>query len=308
MLAGGIRRAIVACSSFGIGSCLALAVASACSFNASGNSRGVGVLQEADDEVGHADDDDSSPEPEPEPEPGDDDATRTDDGSASADDRGDASDATEGGEEGSVLESGAHDEGDVTGEVDDGAEGTDDGPSDGTDDGSANGCPTEVFELYWAESADLGDPMQLSVAADAAEEPEVAVSSVAEEGTVTFALHFDCAGEYAIWGLVWDYYPGAYASDDPDSYYVGVGGPEPTWRYGCQTGYEDSGLSWQRLRALDDQPCDTTPLVIAVAGEGDIELTFRNREAGASSEIAGIAAIVISSDPEADPYELYAPY
>ena len=98
MLAGGIRRAIVACSSFGIGSCLALAGTSACSFNTSGNSRGVGVLQEADDEVGHADDDDSSPEPEPEPEPepGDDDATRTDDGSASADDRGDASDATEG--------------------------------------------------------------------------------------------------------------------------------------------------------------------------------------------------------------------
>jgi len=303
MHAGGIRRAIAACS------CLALA--DACSFNASGNSRGVGVLQEADDEVGEGDDDDASPdpEPEPEPEPGDEGATRTDDGSASADDRGEESDGTGGGAEGSVLETGAHDDGGTTDAVDE-AGGMDGGGANegGTDDGDANQCPTEVFELYWAESADLGDPMQLLVAEEAAEDPEVAVSAVAEQGTVTFPLHFDCAGEYAVWGLVWDYYPGAYASGDPDSYYVGVGGPEPTWRYGCQTGDDGSGLSWQRLEALDDQPCDTTPLVIAVADDGDIELTFRNREAGASSEVAGIAAIVISNDPDANPYDLYDPY
>ena len=306
MNAGGIRRVIAASS------CLALAGTSACAFDASGNSRGLGVLEEADD----ADDDgrgdsNSEPEPEPEPEPSDEDDTRTDDGSSvSADDRGDDGDDT-GGEEGSVLETGAHDDGDGTdgADIEEGGS-TDDGGANegGTDDGSANACPAEFFELYWAESADIGDPMQLLVAEDASQDPEVAVSSVAEEGTVTFPLHFDCAGEYAVWGLVWDYYPGAYSSEDPDSYYVGVGGPQPTWRYGCQTGDVDSGLSWQRLESLDEQPCDTTPLVIAVAGEGDIELTFRNREAGASSEIAGIAAIVVSNDPDADPYELYQPY
>jgi hypothetical protein len=307
MHAGRIRRVINACS------CLVLAGTTACAFDASGNSRGLGVLQENDDDGDDDDrgDADDEPEPEPEPEPGeDDDAPRTDDGDASADDRGEDSDGT-GGEEGSVLETGAHDEGESSGgnDLDEGGTTDEDGANEGgTDDGSANMCPTDVFELHWAESADLAEPMQLLVADDASQDPEVAVSAVAEAGTVTFPLHFDCAGEYAIWGLVWDYYPGAYASEDPDSYYVGVGGPEPTWRYGCQTGDMSSGLSWQRLESLDDQPCDTTPLVIAVADAGDIELTFRNRESGVSSEVAGIAAIVISNDPSADPYELYAPY
>jgi hypothetical protein len=305
----GIRRSCVA----------VLALSCACAFDASGNSRGLGVLEPADDDPlddgdGDGDGVDPDPEPEPEPEPGDDGATRTDDG-ASAD--GPADDGAEGTDDGgaddSVLETGAHDE---AGTTDDGgleeAGGTTDdgGANEGgeTDDGSAIDCPVDVLELHWAESAELGGPMELLVAASAISDPEVAVSGVAESGTATFSLHFDCAGEYAVWGLVWDYYPGAYATDDPDSYYVGVGGPEPTWRYGCQTGEESSGLSWQRLESLDDQPCDTTPLVLSVVDGADVELTFRNREAGSMSEVAGIAAIVVSNDPDADPYDLYAPY
>ncbi|HET6582462.1 MAG TPA: hypothetical protein VFG69_03420 [Nannocystaceae bacterium] len=311
MHAKGLRNAIVGTS------LVALASASACSFDASGNSRGLGVLQPADDDAldDSADDraDGSEDEPEPEPEPDDDGATRTDDGNGSLDDGAGDSGATSGnGDEGSVLETGAHDDGttDDSGELDGGDIGTDDGTvlDDGDDDDAAPMCPVDVLEIVWADAAQVADPMQLLIAEDAMEDPEVAVSPVAEEGTVTFSLHFDCAGEYSVWGLVWDYNPGAYASSDPDSLYVGVGGPEPTWRYGCQTGNEESGLSWQRLRSLDAQPCDTSPLALVIAGETDVELTFRNREAGASSEIAGIAAIVVASDPSTDPYDLYAPY
>lgn len=298
-----------------LGSACALATSIACAFDASGSTRGLGVLEEADDDGDDGDDDDDdgpAPEPEPEPEPNDD--GRTDAGSA--DDRGDAGEDT-GGLDTSVLEAGEVDEGsaddgletDDGGNVDAGEVTDDDGGDAGTDDGSAlPDCPAEVFELLWAGSADLADPMQLAVAEDAMDSPDVATSTIAEEGSVTFDLHFECPGEYAIWGLVWDYAPGALASDDPDSFYVGVGGPEPTWRYGCTTGEESSGLSWQRLQALQAQPCDEVPVVISVAEPGDVQLTFRNREAGGGSQVAGISAIVIATDVDANPYDLYDPY
>jgi len=291
-----------------LGSACLLASSIACAFDASGGTRGLGVLEEADDDGDDGTDDGDRPAPEPEPEPDPDDGRPADAGSA---DDG-ADDGDTGGVDTSVLEAGEVDDGNVDGDTTDGggAEATDDGSAEvGTDDGNVlPDCPTDVFELHWAESADLVDPMQLLVAEEATDEPDVATSMIAEEGSVTFALHFECPGEYAIWGLVWDYYPGAYASDDPDSFYFGVGGSEPTWRYGCSTGEQDSGLSWQRLEALQSQPCDAVPVVIAVAEPGDVELTLRNREEGASSKVAGISAIVIASDPNADPYDLYAPY
>ncbi len=298
------------------GSCLVLALAGACAFDASGNSRGLGALEPADEDPDDdgdddgADDDGDEPEPEPEPEPGDDGATRTDDG-ASADDDGGNEAGTDDGDEGSVLETGADDDGDPTegGDVDDGGS-TDDGAgeADADADDGADMCPVDVLDLHWAESAAIADPMVLLPAEGAMSDPEVAVSDVAEEGTATFPLHFDCGGQYYVWALVWDYYPGAYATEDPDSFYVGIGGPEPTWRYGCQTGDVDSGLSWQKLEALTAQPCDVEPIMIDVVDGTDIELTFRNREEGWSSQVAGVAAIVISNDPDADPYSLYDPY
>jgi hypothetical protein len=308
VVARRIRRAIVTSSS------LALVFAGACAFDASGNSRGLGVLEPADedalDDDDDGDDDDGDDGAEPEPEPGEDGATRPDDGGSVDDDDGGNEAGTDDGDEGSVLETGAQDDGGTTddgGDVDGGT--SDDGANeDGTDDGAQDMCPIDVLELHWAASASIADPMELLQTEGAMSDPEVAVSGVAEEGTATFPLEFECGGEYYVWGLVWDYYPGAYGTDDPDSYYVGVGGPEPTWRYGCQTGDVGSGLSWQKLESLTNQPCDVEPIVIDVVAGTELELTFRNREAGWSSEVAGIAAIVISNDPDADPYSLYDPY
>jgi hypothetical protein len=186
------------------------------------------------------------------------------------------------------------------------------GPGEVSSDGSGDGdevaiCPDQVFTLLWADQAVLGAPMEL-VPTDANMDPDVAASAVAESGTVSFSIDFACAGEYVLWGLVWDYDPGAYGTDDPDSLYVGVGGPEQTWRYGCQTGSAVSGLSWQPLTTLDAQPCDASPLLLEVADAGTVAVQFRNREAGGGSQVAGIAAIVVASDATADPADLYAPY
>lgn len=176
-----------------------------------------------------------------------------------------------------------------------------------TGDPDAGQCPTSVLDLYWVEQAQVMAPMEL-IAAEANDNPEVASSTVAEAGAVTVSLEFECPGEYTLWGLVWDYDPGAWAAPDPDSFYFDVGGAESTWRYGCQTTEASSGLSWQRMASLAAQPCEASYVVLQVFEAGTVELTLRNREAGDGSAVAGLAAIVVSDDPDADPATLYAPY
>ena len=176
-----------------------------------------------------------------------------------------------------------------------------------TGDAGADECPTAVLDLYWVEQADLVAPMEL-VAAEANDSPEVAISTVAEAGSVTVSLEFECPGEYTLWGLVWDYEPGPWAAPDADSFYFDVGGAEVTWRYGCQTTNVPSGLSWQRMASLTAQPCEASYVALQVVEAGTVVLTLRNREAGDGSAVAGLAAIVVSDDPDADPATLYEPY
>jgi hypothetical protein len=201
-------------------------------------------------------------------------------------------------------------------EDDDGDEGNDDDGSDGSDDdGTANhddsagetSCPADISEIVWVDDAMLEAPMSLATVTGAQGDPSLAVSTVAESGKASFTLALPCAGEYFVWGLVWDYTPGAWGDPDPDSFHVGTGGDEVVWRYGCQTFGLNDLLSWQRLERLDTQPCSSTGLALVATGPGDYTLSFRNREAGAGSMVAGISAVMISTDPNADPYALYTP-
>jgi hypothetical protein len=168
-------------------------------------------------------------------------------------------------------------------------------------------CPMSIFEVYWVEQGELEPPMALAVS-DANDSPKVASSAVAESGSVTVSIDFACPGEYTLWGLVWDYDPGAWGEPDPDSFYFDVGGAESTWRYGCQTSEATSGLSWQRFASLSAQPCDASYVVLEVFEAGTVELTLRNRESGGGDQVAGIAAIAVSDDSGADPASLYDPY
>lgn len=271
----------------------------ACAFDTTGYGPHHGDVAESSGDEGStppSDDDDAPPS----------DAGGSDDGGDDrGDDRGETSAANG---SGTMTGDAPPGEGEDGSAIDDGAP-----SSTGRDDDSSSGgieepaCPQDMLALFWANEATVGAPMQL-VPTDANMAPEAAASVVAESGTVTFDVEFACPGEYTIWGLVWDYAPGAYGTDDPDSFYVGVGGPEQTWRYGCQTGEVASGLSWQPLLALQAQPCEAAPLVLDVAEAGSVQLQFRNREEGGGNAVAGIAAIVVASDGAADPTELYAPY
>lgn len=189
----------------------------------------------------------------------------------------------------------------------DGDSGDDDAGDEG-DTGEVVECGLDGVQVIWAEDASVTAPMTLIEATQANDAPAVAVSGAPESGEVTFALDLPCAGDYYVWGLVWDFMPGAWASEDADSFYVDVGGPEFVWRYGCQTAEVVGGLSWQPLQRLDDQPCTTTPIVLQAPEAGVYAFTLRNREAGFDSQVAGIGALAIATDPALDPYDAYAPY
>jgi hypothetical protein len=193
----------------------------------------------------------------------------------------------------------------------------DEGPGDtgsdgaGDDEGESGGveeCELGELDVLWAGDAELASPMTLVEATSANDSPTVAVSSEPEDGEIAFELDLPCAGDYYVWGLMWDFVPGAWPNPDADSFYVDVGGPEFVWRYGCQTIGEGGGLSWQPLERLDDQPCATTPIVLQAPAAGTYMFKLRNREAGYESAVAGIAAIAIGTDPAADPYAVYSPY
>lgn len=195
------------------------------------------------------------------------------------------------------------------GDADDGDGAGDEGGADGQgESGDVVECDLGGIDVLWAADAELGSPMQLVEATQAADNPVVAVSAVEEDGEITFELDLPCAGEYYVWGLVWDFFSGAWPDPDADSFYFDVGSGEALWRYGCQTSTAAGGLSWQPLQRLDGQPCSTTPIVLKAPEGGVYTLTLRNREAGYDSAVAGIAAIAIGTDPTLDPYDAYAPY
>lgn len=308
------------------------AFALGCGFDTEGIGRGLDV--EVDDDE---DDDGSADDPNADPvatsQPPDDSAgtsatgttTGADPSATAADeDSGDetagvveettgaSDDGTGAGEEGSTTDGG---EGSTSGDAGEGSTSGDPTDSDagsgdgGEDDSGNNACPASFTELLWADGADLSAPMGLLTDTSAMGDPDVATSEVADSGTVTFTVDVPCPGEYLVWGLVWDYWPGAYATDDPDSHYVAAdGGSEVVWRYGCQTGEGDDGLSWQRFEALQAQPCDTVALVLDVQAAGEHTLSFRNREWGSGSVVAGVSALILTTDATLDPYAEYTPY
>jgi len=167
-------------------------------------------------------------------------------------------------------------------------------------------CEPDPSRLLWAADAELSEPMRLVEAPDYPGEPQVAVSTVADAGHVTFKLDVECPGLYHLHGLVWDAHPGAWAHDDPDSFFVSIAAGAPfVWRYGCQTSDTAAGLSWQALGHLNAQPCEQSSLVLEVSEPGPVIVDFRNREGGERSDVAGLAALFVSSDPDEDPHGAY---
>lgn len=263
-----------------------VALAGACSFDASGGP-GMPMLAHGDDAEMDVDDDAETGEPESVDSAAD----------SGADETGPA---TDGATTGGVDDDDRSDSSGAGPSADDGASPTDDSGGEVT-------CPTEYASIHWVDDAEVTAPANLVKVSGVEGEPNIAISTVSDAGKVTFSLSLPCAGEYYVWGLVWDYYPGAWSAPDPDSFHVGTGGDEFVWHYGCQTFGLFDALTWQSLQRLDAQPCAVQAITLEAPAAGDYVLAFRNRESGSGSVVAGIAAIVISTDPSTDPYALYAP-
>ena len=193
-----------------------------------------------------------------------------------------------------------------TGTGGDGTTGSDTTGSDTTTDGTP--CDGAYSLLLWVENAQLSD-MQLQPALGLPEQPNFAYSEQPALGTATFTMPLQCTGTFQVWGLVWDRYPGQTTPNNADSFTAQFDdGEQMRWEYGCGTSSLPEGSwSWQPLQAYVDV-CPSAPVAVPLsASTHTFSLTNIESGNGQEGNYAGIAAIVISSDPSHDPYLDYDP-
>lgn len=130
-----------------------------------------------------------------------------------------------------------------------------------------------------------------------------AYSTERNAGDLQFTIDVACPGTYFLHGFVLDLRPGVHSDDDPDSYVLQWPGGEGTWFYGCQTDDEDyDGWYWLPVRTgIQGEPCDSATTPAIELGEGQHQITVRNRERGewywGDYLVAAIARLVVTNDP-----------
>lgn len=173
-----------------------------------------------------------------------------------------------------------------------------------TTDGTTTGVPETtgppvcdamvVKEILLVVDAVITVPMEKVMSGKG--EGMVALSEVAEEGTVSFSVDLPCDGTYAVWGRAQDTNPGNVDAD-PDSYFVRVdGGGEGGWFYGCQTNGLASGYHWLRVTTAGMPVCGGGVWSPQLAA-GSHTFTLRNREPVAfDDDVAAVARLLITND------------
>lgn len=162
--------------------------------------------------------------------------------------------------------------------------------------------------IIWVEEAILGNGVNTQMSNALPGNPLIAYGREAGTGTITFPFEVACPAEFRVYGLVWDDEAGA--NNGADSFYVSAdGGTEIVWSYGCQTwGNPDQNWSWLDVRAWNSPPCNVQGISYTLEA-GAHEITLRNREnAGWGDDIAAVAAIIVTSDPNTDPDAIYDPH
>jgi hypothetical protein len=133
---------------------------------------------------------------------------------------------------------------------------------------------------------------------------EYAWSETAEIGLVTFPFEVPCNDSYYLWALVWDEDTSPFADGgNADSFVTKVDvGSEFNWSYGCETLFQVSHWSYERVQIAEPLDCSVeTPQVFALA-PGIHELTLRNLEAGSfdgdtPGDVAAVARVFVTNDP-----------
>lgn len=155
-----------------------------------------------------------------------------------------------------------------------------------------------------ASEAELTDPMVVTEYQGVG----VASSSTTGIGSISFKFTVDCPSTYRVYGYVRDDWPGVHNCCDPDSFFFqDPMGEQGTWYYGCDTTKSASGMSWVRLEdGADVTDCPDTVPVEYVLSPNEYSITLINREnqhfgATNNGAIAGIATLVVTSDPEYSP-------
>ncbi|MCH9681025.1 MAG: hypothetical protein K0V04_06305 [Deltaproteobacteria bacterium] len=191
-----------------------------------------------------------------------------------------------------------------------GTEAASDAGTAGSGSGAAEGEPTAGVDLcegvaetnvVWAINGNLVPPMELAPSELGI---EVARSWIGEQGTAELAFEIMCDGPVYFWGLVWD--ADVSEAENPDSYYIHVdGGAEATWNYGCSNGPGEGGSwNWITVDAWRED-CDQQRLELVLEA-GMHTVVIRNREAGTGANVAALAGLVFSHDPDIDP-TVYTP-
>lgn len=167
-------------------------------------------------------------------------------------------------------------------------------------------CEEPDTQVLWAADGELMDPMGFGMS-DELGGIAVARSWAAEQGTLTLRFELACDGPVYLWGLVYDQVGGTMV-DNADSFYVATDDdPESIWFYGCDSPVDTMYLwQWSQIDAWNEIGCDSTPLVLDLPA-GEHALRFRNREGGVDTNVAVIAAVVVSHDPTTDPLQYLDP-
>ena len=207
----------------------------------------------------------------------------------------------------------------TTGSDVDGGRTTDDDTSESSTSASeSSNCDDAVATaLLWVQDAETtnveilastqlppvdGDPVQFARSFNAA------------EGDARFDFEVNCTGPVYAWALVWDADGEstvhsdsllfAYDDEPPDV------ADRPVWPYGCASDFEGAAWRWHPLSRGTEPECRLDRVVVDL-DPGPHSLTLTNAETGGQpgpvNNYAGLAAIVLSSDPETAPATLYDP-
>jgi hypothetical protein len=192
---------------------------------------------------------------------------------------------------------------DPTGEGEEGTGASDDTATGGgtvDDSTGAMACGTEDDQVMFAVDGELLPPMELGDAGVLG--IQVARSGTSEMGTLTMTFATTCEGPLHLWALVWDAF-GGVDPENADSLYVQVdGGEEQAWLYGCVTDGVNETWHWLPMEAWTMTQCQHDPFVVETLAAGEHSIVIRSREGGAGGiDVAAIAAVVVSHDPETDP-------
>lgn len=192
---------------------------------------------------------------------------------------------------------------------------TTDGSSSSTSTGSGAACDP-FAEWVWA--VDVPDEDTTFVKTDAnilpliEGEPVVFLRSVmANQGTAALSFDIPCTDEAIFWALTWDSGEGV---DNADAYRFGLdqSTEEVTeeggrWEYGCDN--NAIRWAWYRIRETGFE-CDPDGELEVMLEEGEHHLQINNAEPVSGNpqfNFTGIAALVVTNDPDFDPSTEYDP-